>query len=324
MVNKRFKTTCVVNNYNYEKYVVEAIISATRQSIDFDEIIVVDDGSTDSSPEILKKHFADDIKIKLIFKENEGQLSCFRDGYLASTGDIIFFLDSDDIYHENYLEESLKFYERYSECDFLFCAHEDFGNFGSKIRRKHAQDGDIGYSVILAAYSDDYIAGNVTSTLSMKRWILDKIFPLSLTKEFRVRADDCLVFGSSLVGARKFYCTSPLVKRRLHGQNDSLKYDKLNANIYYRYKRQLNLNRLRDLMFQKMNYGTRISPLIHLEFRSIKCPSFFIFKLYLSIIVVSPNMSLYQKLASSSVIFEHFLIFSVLPKLRKTFAQERV
>ncbi len=124
------KTSCLINNFNYARFVVEAINSAKNQTVRFDEIIVVDDCSTDESAQILRENFADDEQVKLILKDkNEGQLSCFNDGYLAASGEVIFFLDADDLYQPDYLEEALTLYKENKDCDFLYCNHENFGEF---------------------------------------------------------------------------------------------------------------------------------------------------------------------------------------------------
>ncbi|MEC4819274.1 MAG: glycosyltransferase family 2 protein, partial [Scytonema sp. PMC 1069.18] len=123
------KVSVLINNYNYHNFVFEAVNSVIKQSIPVDEIIVVDDKSTDDSVLILKENFADNPKIKLVLKEeNQGQLSSFNDGFKASQGDIICFLDADDIYTENYIQEIVNFYKENPECDFLFCSAELFGN----------------------------------------------------------------------------------------------------------------------------------------------------------------------------------------------------
>ena len=76
------KTTCLVNNYNYCKFVVQAIESALAQSTPFDEIIVVDDLSTDDSVNIIKEKYQDNSRIKIVVKDkNEGQLSAFNEGF---------------------------------------------------------------------------------------------------------------------------------------------------------------------------------------------------------------------------------------------------
>ena len=72
------KTTCLVNNYNYADFVGEAISSVLVQTKPFDEIIIVDDGSTDGSLDVITAAVANRSDINVIAKKNEGQLSCLR------------------------------------------------------------------------------------------------------------------------------------------------------------------------------------------------------------------------------------------------------
>ncbi|MEM6752755.1 MAG: glycosyltransferase family 2 protein, partial [Cyanobacteria bacterium P01_C01_bin.38] len=184
------KTTCLINNYNYVDYLPEAINSALNQSVQFYEIIIVDDASTDNSAEIITK-FADRANIKSVLKQkNQGQLSSFNEGFLAATGDIIFFLDADDMYKSEYLENALKFYQRYRECDFLFCGYEKFG-VEEGVFQEYDFDKDLGYSVLKTLCLGEWI-GSITSTISMRREIIQKILPISFPyiQDWRVRADD--------------------------------------------------------------------------------------------------------------------------------------
>lgn len=84
-----------INNYNYARFLPEAIESALNQTYPHVEVIVVDDGSTDNSKEIIT-NYGD--KIIPVFKENGGQASAFNAGFAASRGDIICFLDADDLF----------------------------------------------------------------------------------------------------------------------------------------------------------------------------------------------------------------------------------
>jgi glycosyltransferase involved in cell wall biosynthesis len=88
------RTSVIINNFNYARFVGNAIDSAREQTWPDVEVIVVDDGSTDGSQEQIARH-ADDVIT--VFKENGGQASCFNVGFAASTGDIIIFLDADDM-----------------------------------------------------------------------------------------------------------------------------------------------------------------------------------------------------------------------------------
>ncbi|MBC2606266.1 glycosyltransferase family 2 protein [Pelagicoccus albus] len=85
--------TIVVGNYNNERYIAETIDSVLPLAKRGVEIVVVDDGSTDRSREILKGY---EDEIKVVLKENGGQLSAYRAGFCASTKDWILFLDGDD------------------------------------------------------------------------------------------------------------------------------------------------------------------------------------------------------------------------------------
>src|SRR5262249_8062926 len=83
----------IINNYNYGRFLNDAINSALAQSYPNVEVIVVDDGSTDNSREIIAG-YGD--RIVPVLKENRGQPSAFNAGFATSGGDVILFLDSDD------------------------------------------------------------------------------------------------------------------------------------------------------------------------------------------------------------------------------------
>src|ERR1700730_3706812 len=88
----------LINNFNYVEFLNEAIESALNQSYPAIEIIIVDDGSTDGSREVIARH-AD--KVRAVLKENGGQGSAFNAGVAASRGEILCFLDADDFFYPN-------------------------------------------------------------------------------------------------------------------------------------------------------------------------------------------------------------------------------
>ena len=83
--------------YNQERYLKACIRSMCRQTYKNLEIIIVNDGSTDSSPQMAKDWAEQDHRVKVIDKQNEGLAFARRDGYLAASGEYIVFLDSDDM-----------------------------------------------------------------------------------------------------------------------------------------------------------------------------------------------------------------------------------
>jgi glycosyltransferase involved in cell wall biosynthesis len=84
----------LINNYNYGRFVAQAVESALLQTYPRVEVIVVDDGSTDDSPAVLEPYRH---RLKLITKPNGGQASAMNLGFAHSHGDIVHFLDSDDL-----------------------------------------------------------------------------------------------------------------------------------------------------------------------------------------------------------------------------------
>jgi hypothetical protein len=84
----------VVNNHNYGRYVRTAVESALAQTHARVRVVVVDDGSTDDSRPILQ---AFEGRVELVLKENGGQASALNAGFARCRGDVVIFLDADDV-----------------------------------------------------------------------------------------------------------------------------------------------------------------------------------------------------------------------------------
>lgn len=96
----------VINNHNYGRYLPEAIESALNQTYPHLEVIVVDDGSTDGSQEIVRAYEAQG-RVRGILKARGGQASAMNAGYAASRGSWVLFLDSDDVLLPQALERAI-------------------------------------------------------------------------------------------------------------------------------------------------------------------------------------------------------------------------
>jgi glycosyltransferase involved in cell wall biosynthesis len=279
------KTTCLVNNYNYRRYLAEAVDSALAQTVPFDEIVIVDDGSTDGSLALINEKYARLAQVKVVAKENQGQLSAFNEGFRVATGDIVFFLDADDVYEPNYVEEALKVYRRSSTCDFLVVVSFKFrGDVNAAAPPGPSVppgvEVDLGYSLILTLCRGDFM-GAPTSCLSSRHQLLKRILPIPFLDDWRVRADDCLMFGSSLTGGRKYLLPQPLVRYRQHDANlfAGKRYDK-----FAEYRRMLAIDRLFSHFAARMAHDpARLPQFAHLEFRTIPRPTFLQFRHYVEL-----------------------------------------
>ena len=90
------KLSIIIPAYNTEKYIKQCIDSVINIWNIENEIIVVNDGSTDRTKDILKEYTENNDRIKVITQENQGASAARNTGIKASTGDYIYFLDSDD------------------------------------------------------------------------------------------------------------------------------------------------------------------------------------------------------------------------------------
>ncbi len=124
------KISVIIPVYNVEKYLDRCLESVKRQSLKEIEIICVDDGSTDSSPTILKNHANSDKRVKIIRQENKGQASARNLGMRISKGRYIGFVDADDYIdpkmYEKLFNEAQKIHADVVECS---ASVEDEGGF---------------------------------------------------------------------------------------------------------------------------------------------------------------------------------------------------
>lgn len=96
----------IIPCYNQEKYIAECLESVFAQTFKDYEIIVINDGSTDNSEEIIKKYMQKHPEIKLISQENKGLVAARNTAIAQSSGKYIYPLDADDIIKNKMLEKS--------------------------------------------------------------------------------------------------------------------------------------------------------------------------------------------------------------------------
>ena len=98
MQNEQYKVSIIVAVYNVEKYISRCLDSLQVQTHKNIEVLLVDDGSKDASGIICDKYAANDLRFKVIHKENGGVSKARQTGLDAATGDYIIHADPDD-YH---------------------------------------------------------------------------------------------------------------------------------------------------------------------------------------------------------------------------------
>ena len=265
----RLTVACLINHFDYGAYVGEAIASAASQPPALDEIVVVDAGSSPEHLEIVQAACLEHPNVRLIEKENGGQLSCFQTGVAATTSDVVLFLDADDRWQPTYVEEVLRVLAERPEIDVLECNDRRiFSDGRSEVTERPSRD--LGYSIVRSLVNGGPWTGQPTSCLALRRPILDRIFPLEGFEGWRTCADEALVYGSSLAGAHKYFLGTPLVDYRIHGAN------LFHGHAYCPIKRLVRgveVLKLVERMRQRHALPASLAHVAHHEFRTIENPT---------------------------------------------------
>lgn len=139
------KFSILVPVYNVEQYLEECIQSILNQTYQDFELILVDDGSTDSSGKICDRFAKEHLeKIYVVHKQNEGSLAARITGITIANGEFCIFIDSDDIIEENLMATIVEYLNRDEELDILLYSFNYYCKEQKEARpKKIADDGHV-------------------------------------------------------------------------------------------------------------------------------------------------------------------------------------
>ena len=203
----------IVNNYNYGQFLPEAIDSTLNQTHINTEIIVVDDGSTDNSQEVIASYRN---KIIPVLKKNGGQASALNSGFTASRGEIVIFLDADDYLFPDAVEQVVAAWEQdVAKVHYLLEVIDAHGRrVGTHPPLSRPLDSGQVWHTLL---KKGRYATPVTSGNGFRRAVLDKILPIP-EAEFQIAADGYLMTLAPFYG-KVVSIEKALGAYRIHGNN---------------------------------------------------------------------------------------------------------
>jgi glycosyltransferase involved in cell wall biosynthesis len=241
----------IIPNYNYDAYVGAAIDSALSLDWPHVEVIVIDDGSTDGSRTILAGY---GIRIKAILQENSGQLVACNKGFAVSRGDIVIFLDSDDVLDASLARELAAVWTpRVSKVQVqmrtINARGESTGSIFPQYPILPTPEQIRRWAARSSAYPTPPGSGNAYS-----RWFLESIFPLHDTCG---TANDSYSLAAAPFLGDVLTIAKPLVSYRVHGRNQGalLQLD------VRQFQRQMTRARLRR------QYACRVARSVGLDIR---------------------------------------------------------
>ena len=209
--------TVLVDTYNHERFIEEAIQSVLQQDFPASEmeIIVVDDGSTDRTAEILRKF---EPRVRLLRKTNGGQASAFNVGIPEARGEIVAFLDGDDWWKTNKLSAVMVAFRANPEAGVVghgIIQVDHDSQVGSVLSPETPGYFDMG-STAGAQVFRNYMCFLGTSRVAIRRQTLNRVLPVP--ESLRVEADEFMSAVSvALQGA--VLLSQPLTFYRLHDRN---------------------------------------------------------------------------------------------------------
>ena len=205
----------IINNYNYGRFLRESINSALTQTYQRVEVIVVDDGSTDDSREIIAS-YGD--RVIPVFKQNGGQASAYNAGLPASRGEVVCFLDSDDTLFPNAAATMLKFFNAGGAVKVQWpmrIVDRNGKPTGVITTRQSPPAGDLRERVFRGGPIYDF---NFHHGSAYARTFVEKLFPMP-ERPYRNGADVYLIVLAPLFGLLRT-AAEPLGDYRAHGANN--------------------------------------------------------------------------------------------------------
>lgn len=208
------KISIIITSYNYARFLRDSIDSALAVRWPDKEVVVVDDGSTDASRAIIESYGG---RIKPLFKANGGQPSAGNFAYPHSTGDLIFFLDSDDMLLPEVAEVVAKaWYPGVSKVQFPSVVIDGSGELTGTM---YPNNFHLSYAPEIirirllrtGIYPTASTTGNICS-----RTLCDRVFPLP---EGQLDGIDSYLLVAAPLFGDVVTLPTPLAKYRVHGGN---------------------------------------------------------------------------------------------------------
>ena len=220
--------------YNNEKYIFQTISSICQQDFYDFEFIIINDGSTDSSLEIIKYFAQIDSRIKVYNKQHSNAGDSRNYGLQFASGEYILFIDSDDVFKHNFFSTM---YSKaiYTDSDVVICSFIKFNNENGKTLWKYIPE----YKFLLnSRYSFNEIFNDLFTLVPPNPWgkLIKRsiIFDNSILFQSISSCND-VAFTYSVLSHAKFisFCPEPLIYYRSNINNISANRGKVAENIVF-------------------------------------------------------------------------------------------
>ena len=211
-------------NYNYSQYLNYAIQSVVNQTFNDWELIIIDDGSTDSSKNIILEYAKLDDRIKFIFNnKNKGIAYSCNEGIRASKGDYILMMASDDMLKDNLLKIGVKVLDTYKNCSAIIIEGEVIDEENNRLNILFS-DLHRKPKITYGRFFKELLKGNFVCTGMFKREYVHR-YGIYYNANFTYLNDWLFWLQLAYVG-NFFYIEEPLYLYRIHTNSTSFTHMK--------------------------------------------------------------------------------------------------
>lgn len=243
---KKPLVSVIIPNYNYARYLPEAVESVLAQTYENLEVIVVDDGSKDNSAEVLKG-FGE--KIKVVLQQNAGVSAARNNGVSVSRGEFLAFLDADDVWLPEKIEKQMQRFFEDEELGFVNCGVEEITQTGETLQfYTEGAEGWVARQFLL--FKTPVIYPSSTSIVSRKAFddvgAYDTRLSTSADWDFAYRV--ALRYKIGLVA-------EPLAKYRFHGSNMHGNIERMEREMLICYEKAFSAKDAEIQAIRKEAYG---------------------------------------------------------------------
>ena len=234
----------VIPVYNSEKFLEECLDSILTQTYQNIEIIAVDDGSTDSSPDILER-YSD--KINIISQKNQGLASALNLGISKMKGDWFKWFSPDDVMHSNMIKTLIDEAKNHSDNIILYSNWNIIDDTGNTLREFHESNynelSEFDFNLRLLDGQQINVNTTLIPAIFLKKYGIRELDePVAIDYDFFLR--------SALLHDVRFHLISqPLVKYRIH--SDQLSHKNISKTLNY-------ISEIKDEILMKLDESLRI------------------------------------------------------------------
>ena len=264
----------LITSYNYARYLAAALDSALNQSHREVEVIVVDDGSTDESPEIIAS-YGD--RVTAVLKPNGGPTSALNLAFEHSNGELICLLDADDVFEAGKVQAVVEAAGRTPDAQLIHHQLQMIDADGRPLSKpfpRYVADGDLRRDVVKRG---GWFPHAVTSGLTFRRGFAERLFPLPQTFDIRIGGAphrvtlgaDSYLAGPAAMLAPIAGIDRPLARWRMHQSNRSRGFAGVPSKQIVRY--QAEVEALAMVMRETFGQPVDLRVDQHLDYQLLRC-----------------------------------------------------